>query len=81
MGKNKSENQVQSPAVEETKTPLDELKEKGVVTLTDKDRESLAAQVEKFYADAAAAEGLSLSCGAVGRNGSTGIYSITISKL
>lgn len=82
MGKTKTEEatQAQSPVVEGTKSPLDELKEKGTVTLTDKDREALAVQVEKFYTDAAA-EGLSLSCGAVGRNGSTGIYSIQISKL
>lgn len=80
MSKNKTKAQAQSPAVEGTKSSLDELKEKGSVILTDKDRDALAAQVEKFYTDAAAAE-MKLSCGAVGRNGSTGIYSIQISKL
>jgi phage terminase large subunit-like protein len=79
MSKNKTEAQAQSPAVE-GKNPLDELKEKGSVTLTDKDRDALAAQVEKFYTDAAAAE-IKLSCGAVGRNPENGIYSIQISKL
>lgn len=80
MSKNKTEAQAQSPAVEGTKSPLDELKEKGSVTLTDKDRDALAAQVEKFYTDAAAAE-IKLSCGAVGRNPENGIYTIQISKL
>jgi phage terminase large subunit-like protein len=79
MSKNKTEAQAQSPAVE-GKSPLDELKEKGSVTLTDKDRDALAVQVEKFYTDAAAAE-IKLSCGAVGRNPENGIYSIQISKL